>query len=369
MASSYCYYTTEEKVFIVKQYYLNQESPTEVIRKFKSEFGRNSTLSPSSVLRIIQKFNASGSVLDDPLHQKGRKPVVTDPETVEEVRQLFDEFPQTSTRRAAQILSDRRQISHTTIHHILKSIDMFPYKIQITQKLGKYDIERRFDFANDVIQKIDTGAIDINKIWFSDEAHFWLEGYVNKQNCRQWGTQKPEFSVAVPLHSKRVTVWCAMSANAIIGPIFLEESVTGIVYLDKCIEPFIEIVDGMGKIDNYWFQQDGARAHRTMDVLDRIQKCFEDRVIGLDFPEKTGSGIDWPPYSPDLTPLDFFLWGYCKDRVYTNNPKNLIELKDSITHVISTISQDMLKRVSDGFEKRLRHLIANGGGTFENLIS
>ncbi|GBN07683.1 hypothetical protein AVEN_16643-1 [Araneus ventricosus] len=61
-----------------------------------------------------------------------------------------------------------------------------------------------------------------------------------------------------------------------------------------------------------WFMQDGARPHRTPAVFDFLSEHFNDRVIALDYDKHTGSGMAWPPYSPDLTPCDFFLWGYLK---------------------------------------------------------
>ena len=46
------------------------------------------------------------------------------------------------------------------------------------------------------------------KILFSEESHFDLGGYLNKQNCRIWGTETPQAYIEKPTHPKRVTVWC-----------------------------------------------------------------------------------------------------------------------------------------------------------------
>ncbi|GFW14113.1 hypothetical protein TNCV_3547021 [Trichonephila clavipes] len=59
------------------------------------------------------------------------------------------------------------------------------------------------------------------RILFSDEAHFWLNGYVNKQNCRIWSEANPQVYVETPLHPEKLTVWCALWAGGIIGPYFL----------------------------------------------------------------------------------------------------------------------------------------------------
>ncbi|GFS90292.1 hypothetical protein TNCV_509011 [Trichonephila clavipes] len=48
------------------------------------------------------------------------------------------------------------------------------------------------------------------RIMFSEEAHFWLNGYVNKQNCRIWSEANPQVYVETPLHAEKLTVWCAL---------------------------------------------------------------------------------------------------------------------------------------------------------------
>ncbi|GFU92322.1 hypothetical protein TNCV_1339031 [Trichonephila clavipes] len=54
------------------------------------------------------------------------------------------------------------------------------------------------------------------RILFSDEAQFWLNGYVNKQNCRIWSEANPQVHVETPLHPEKLTVWCALWAGGIL---------------------------------------------------------------------------------------------------------------------------------------------------------
>ncbi|GFU61322.1 hypothetical protein TNCV_5033671 [Trichonephila clavipes] len=49
-----------------------------------------------------------------------------------------------------------------------------------------------------------------------DEAHFWLNGYVNKQNCRIWSEANPQVYVETPLQPEKLTVWCALWAGGIL---------------------------------------------------------------------------------------------------------------------------------------------------------
>ncbi|GFG33206.1 hypothetical protein Cfor_02512, partial [Coptotermes formosanus] len=67
--------------------------------------------------------------------------------------------------------------------------------------------------------------------------------------------------------------------------------------------------------------------------------------------------LPWPPRSPDLTPCDFFLWGFVKGSVYVPPlPVSLTELRDRITHALQTITADMLHRVWDEFDYRVDNL-------------
>ncbi|GFX87665.1 transposase [Trichonephila clavipes] len=54
------------------------------------------------------------------------------------------------------------------------------------------------------------------RILFSDEAHFWLNGYVNKQNCRICSEANLQVYVETPLHPEKLTVWCALWASGIL---------------------------------------------------------------------------------------------------------------------------------------------------------
>ena len=59
-----------------------------------------------------------------------------------------------------------------------------------------------------------------------------------------------------------------------------------------------------------WFQHDWAPAHFALDVRENLNNVFPNRWIGRDGP------VHWPPRSPDLTPMDFFIWGEMKCLVY-----------------------------------------------------
>ncbi|GFT63537.1 sushi, von Willebrand factor type A, EGF and pentraxin domain-containing protein 1 [Trichonephila clavipes] len=79
----------------------------------------------------------------------------------------------------------------------------------------KYDQARR-RFVEWAQNKIAVVPDFHKRILFSDEAHFWLNGYVNKQNCRIWSEANPQVYVETPLHPEKLTVWCALWAGGIL---------------------------------------------------------------------------------------------------------------------------------------------------------
>ena len=71
-------------------------------------------------------------------------------------------------------------------------------------------------------------------------------------------------------------------------------------------------------IQQEWFQQDGATRHTAAASRLWLQQRFPGRVISLK------EEVQWAPHSPDLSPLDFFLWGYLKNRVYKRQAKDIL---------------------------------------------
>ncbi|GFV19759.1 uncharacterized protein TNCV_479851 [Trichonephila clavipes] len=89
-----------------------------------------------------------------------------------------------------------------------------------------------------------------------------------------------------------------------------------------------------------WFQQDGATCHTARATNDLLKDTFGDRLISRVGP------VNWPPRSCDLTPLDYFLWGYVKSMVYADKPQTLDHLEDNIRRVIADIRPQILKKSS-----------------------
>ncbi|CAF4946631.1 unnamed protein product [Pieris macdunnoughi] len=78
--------------------------------------------------------------------------------------------------------------------------------------------------------------------------------------------------------------------------------------------------------------------------------------------------INWPTRSPDLTPADFFLWGYQKSKVYNPLPPNLNVLKQRITEEINSIPRAMLQRVIEKFSSRLNKCEQMNGAHLQTVV-
>ena len=96
-----------------------------------------------------------------------------------------------------------------------------------------------------------------------------------------------------------------------------------------------------------------------MIVCDFLNETFPNRWIGRNGPTL------WPPRSPDITPLDFFLWGYVKDRVYRTPVRDVETLQSRIIEVLATVNEEMLENTWREIEYRLDILRATNGAHVE----
>lgn len=230
-----------------------------------------------------------------------------------------------------------------------------------------HDLPQRLTFGEWALAKLEEDPFFYRKIVFSDEAHFWLNGYVNKQNCRIWSEDQPEALQELPMHPKKVTVWCGLWAGGIIGPYFFKGddgrniTVNGERYrvmIDDFFMPKMEELD----MPDMWFQQDGATCHTARESMAKLRAAFGEQFISRFGP------VNWPPRSCDLTPLDYFLWGHVKAHVYRDKPATIDALEANIEAFIHEIPADMLERVCQNWTLRMGHLKRSRGQHLHEII-
>lgn len=244
-----------------------------------------------------------------------------------------------SPRRSAHKHSAALGISSRTVRRILhEELNFHPYKLAVVQQLNPRDYVARKNACKAFLENLPQDAL----VFFSDEEHFHISGCVNKQNMRYWSPTNPRELHEQPLHTERVTVWCAISRIGIIGPWFFEENEKAVTvnserYVSMIVDFFLPKLEEMN-VGEVWFQQDGATAHTARRSMNILREYFPERLISL------RGDLQWPARSPDLAPCDFFLWGYLKSSVYTDRPKTLRHLKNNIRDAIGDISTDMLEK-------------------------
>lgn len=201
----------------------------------------------------------------------------------------------------------------------------------------------------------------LHQILFSDEAIFHLNGHVNRHNCVYWSADNPSHTDTKPLQSPKIVVWMGVWSGGLIGPYVFEGTVTGESYLkmlSQWLLPQLQQFDQFNE-GNMFFQQDGAPPHWSRAVREWLDITFPSRWIGRSGP------ISWPARSPDLTPLDYWLWGDLKRRVYATQPRTLDELRQRISDEVAQISPETRTKAVMDFPRRLDSCIQSDGGHIE----
>jgi hypothetical protein len=99
------------------------------------------------------------------------------------------------------------------------------------------------------------------------------------------------------------------------------------------------------EVPDFILQQDGAPPHWNKHVCDHLNEHLPQCWIGRAGPNDVPL-MFWPPRSPDLTPCDFFFWGYVNGKVFIPPlPQDLQQLRQWIRDAVDSIDQDLLARV------------------------
>ena len=128
------------------------------------------------------------------------------------------------------------------------------------------------------------------------------------------------------MHSPKLTVWCASSSNKVYGPYFIDDADTGNVRT-VTNAAYIEMLDNVMTVYIYldfWFQQDGASSHTSLHARDWLIDRFGNNI------NSHRSDLRSQAMSLDLSPLDYFLWEYVKERVFRAKPDTINALKQVI---------------------------------------
>ena len=270
--------------------------------------------------------------------------------------------PTSSTRRVGRILG----CSHQKVHKTLKSERLHPYHFTPVQNLHPGDPQPRLEFCQLMLQRQRENDNYFSRICWTDEAIFTRDGVFNFHNCHHYSLENPHVSRVQNSQVRfQVMIWAGVMDRTVIGPHEFLQSVNGERYtqfLDEDLENLLRVVPEENRQDMI-FMQDGAPGHYARAARNWLDRNFPGNWIGR------GGPTGWPPRSPDLTVMDFFVWGFLKNFVYEVRIDTIEQLRNRIALGF----QELRDRIQDfdlvaGTTRRFELCIQQNGGHVENFL-
>lgn len=189
---------------------------------------------------------------------------------------------------------------------------------------------------------------------------------------RKWARTNPQFvAKRRGTGGAKVHIWGGVLGNEIYGPFAFKGPINADSYLDMISNQLIPQL----KANNHdpsriIFVHDNAPAHIASTVTSFLRGNFRAFI---------GSGelawLKWPPRSPDLNVMDYFIWAFIKNYVYKNLPddfgqkslrftKYALFLKARCAFNCLRNQPNKLQNATNGIYKRLFKCIGNEGGIF-----
>lgn len=326
-------------------------------RIYATQFPDRRHPEPISFSRLLERFLETGSV---DYRKEERIKTVTNEENQLAVLLTVTENPNISQARVGEEVG----ISERSVQRILKVHRFHAYHIQLHQALSENDFQCRVQFCEWARLRIQENPFFFMNVLFSDEATFHNNGCVNKHNFHYYATENPRMIREID-HQRRwsINVWGGILGECIVGPFFFNGHLTGQMYYQFLTNDLpVLLLNPPMQAQNMWLQQDGAPAHYSLQVRALLDNIYTNRWIGR------GGPVRWPARSPDLTKLDFFLWGYVKDLVYKEPPTTEQNMRQRIMDAFATISPAILRDVDRSFQVRVNKCLEQNGRHFEHLL-
>lgn len=246
---------------------------------------------------------------------------------------------------------------------MLRMQGIHPYHYQRVQALRPQDFLPRMEFCEWIRNHQEL----VPFIMWSDEATFNRDGVFNIRNNHFYSQENPRMVRRRNFQDRfSINVWAAIINDRLIGPIEIPARLNAIEYLNFLqtrLEPILDDLP-LNIRHQLHFQHDGAPAHYGVNVRNWLNERFVGRWIGR------GGPTPWPPRSPDLNPLDYYLWGRIKDIVYATEVNTEEELRERIRLAENEIQQNNFEvmRASHAIARRAQMCLRQQGNVFEHLI-
>lgn len=327
------------------------------VREYRQRFPRHRVPSRKVFVTVFNKLCDSGKLPST--HIRSERASRQEVDEVENILDLVEENRGTSSRR----ISAQLEIPQTRVIRTLHEHGLYPYHIQRVQHLQPGDHARRVQFC----RWINANRNLVPCILFTDESTFTRDGINNTRNSHRWSDENPHATVETNFqHRFSVNVWCGIVDNYLIGPFIFENNLSGenyLLFLQNDLQALLDDIP-LNIRQALHYQLDGAPPHYANQVRQHLNRIFPGRWIGR------GGPISWPARSPDLTPLDFCLWGWLKSEVYKlkvdNRDALILRIMNAAAHIRE--QQDELRKATSSLRKRARKCLEVHGDIFENLL-
>ena len=231
------------------------------------------------------------------------------------------------------------------------------------QHLGSGDFAERLEFC-----KWRSGSHQLLRyILFIDKVQFNRDGVNNTHSSHVWADENLHATVESNFElCFSVNVWCAVLDDQLIGPFILDGRLTEEAYLRFLQEELPRLLKDvpLNKRSCMYLQHDRAPPNSSRQVRNFLNCCFPGWWIGC------GGPSYWPARSPGLSPLDYCVWGWMKEVVYSvkvvTRDALLGRILDAADHIRN--SQWKLQRATCAVHNRAEACVVASGGIFKNEL-
>lgn len=288
------------------------------------------------------------------------KPVTGTEDNEVSVLAYYHAYPHSSIRSASQDLG----LSFSSVQRILNNHKMHNYSFTTVQALREGDDLRRIDYCERFLVQSQEDPHFPQKIIWTDESKFSREGIINRKNWHYWAAENPHWKREANFQDGfSFNVFAILMDNRVRYTVY-DENLTSEKYIQILRENVTDFLDELplNVYNNCWYQMDGAPAHSSRDVYLELTRMFQDRWIGPNGP------WPWPPRSPDLTPLDFYLWGYIKNKVYSTPVHSREELLQRVRTAFAELDGTQVRNATaNGVPSRVIQCLEQNGNHIEHL--
>lgn len=355
-------YTNEEYACMHFMYGLADGNASRARRLYQERYPTRRLPDRKTFEGVHRRLCEYGSFARSP--RTGGRPKVARPEEEEAVLNIVEENPGISTRR----LGLQTNLSHMSVWRLLREQQLYPYHLQRVQALSPADYPARLMYCQWFLQQCGVNPNFGAVVLFTDEATFTRDGIQNFHNQHVWADTNPNATVETH-HQQRfsINIWAGIVGDSLLGPYVLPNRLNGRDYtrfLRNQLPCYLEDMP-LASRQLMFFMHDGAPAHFSLSARRYLNQKFGLRWIGR------GGPIAWPPRSPDLNPLDFYLWGHLKSLVYSTPVDDVRTLHARIVAACQTVRTTpgiFFYRVRDSMRRRAVACIESQGGHFEHFI-